>query len=298
MSHDHDHHHHTPEGEKNILIAFFLNASFSIVEFIGGYLTNSVAIYSDALHDLGDSFSLLFAYFSERISKKNPDKKYTFGYRRFSLLGALVNGLILFIGSLYVIHEAVVRLQAPEPVDAKGMIILAILGLAVNAYAAFRLSKNSGLNSKMVMYHLLEDLLGWAAVLVVSIVLMFKPWYFLDSILSILISLIVLRGVYKNLKQVGLVFMQRFPKELDIENIKKELTKITGLTNLHAFRGLSIDGEASYLRFHVPVPAETTIRETDEIKEKMKSFIHKQGVKYCTIEFEAQVEGIEIDETD
>ncbi len=283
----HDHHHHGDDG-RNILVAFFLNAGFSIIEFIGGFYTNSVAIYSDALHDLGDSLSLIFAYFSEKLSKKDPDTKFTFGYRRFSLLAALINGLILFAGSLFVLHEAIIRLMNPEPVKAEGMIYLAILGLVVNSFAAYKLSKNSGLNSKMVMYHLLEDLLGWAAVLLVSIILVFKPWYFLDSILSILISLIILRGVYKNLKKVGLIFLQHFPKNLSIAKLRKDLMNLEPMvTDVHALRGWSIDGESSYLRFHVALPADTTLAEADRIKKVMRNYLEKEGVQFSTIEFES-----------
>ncbi len=151
MGHDHVHH-HSHSGSKNILIAFFLNLSFVIVELIGGYFTNSVAIYSDALHDLGDSLALLFSYFAEKLSRKEADSKYTFGYKRFSVLSAFINGMILFCGSLFVIYEAIMRLNRPEPVDATGMFALAILGILVNSIAAYRLSKDSGLNSKMGMY--------------------------------------------------------------------------------------------------------------------------------------------------
>ena len=183
MGHDHSHHHHH-HGSKNILVAFFLNAGFAVIELIGGYLTNSVAIYSDALHDFGDSLALLFSYYAEKLSHKDADKKYTFGYRRFSILSAFINGLILLLGSLFVIYEAAQRIMAPEEVVPEGMLGLAILGIAVNSIAAYRLSKDDGVNAKMVMYHLLEDLLGWFAVLIVSIILLFKPWFILDSILS------------------------------------------------------------------------------------------------------------------
>jgi len=180
MGHGHHHHHHSTEG--NLLFAFALNAGFSIIEFIGGYLTNSVAVTSDALHDLGDSIALLFAYLSERLSKKNPDSVYTYGYRRFSVLSALINAIILLFGSSYVIYEAVGRINNPEPVHPEGMLLMGFLGVIVNGLAAYKLSKGEGLNQKMVMFHLLEDLLGWGAVIVVSVVLLFYPWYYNLSI--------------------------------------------------------------------------------------------------------------------
>ena len=283
----HDHNHHGSDG-KNILSAFFLNAGFSVVELIGGYLTNSVAIYSDALHDLGDSIALLFAYFAEKISRKEDDSKFTFGYRRFSVLSALVNGGILLLGSLYVIYEAVSRIADPQPVYAEGMLVLAVFGVAVNSYAAYRLSKSEGLNPKMVMYHLLEDVLGWVSVFIVSFVLLFKSWFILDSILSILISLVILRGVYKNVLKAGLIFLQKFPDGLELVKIKGKLEEFDLVKGVHAFKGWSIDDSTYYLRFHVLVPADTTIRDVDLLKGKIKDLLRESSVHYSTIEFESE----------
>ena len=285
-THNHSHHH----GSKNILVAFFLNAGFAVIELIGGYLTNSVAIYSDALHDFGDSLALLFSYFAEKLSHKDADRKFTFGYRRFSILSALINGMILLIGSIFVIYEASQRIMSPEKVSPEGMLGLAILGIAVNSFAAFRLSKDDGMNTKMVMFHLLEDLLGWVAVLIVSVILLFKPWYILDSILSILISLVILRGVYKNLIKVGLIFLQKFPDELEFEQLKKEIMDFDLVYDIHAVKGWSIDDSTYYLRFHVLVPEETKIGTVDSLKIKVKEILKTYNVTYSTIEFEAKCE--------
>lgn len=287
MGHNHSHHHHN-SGSKNILIAFFLNFTFSIVEFIGGYLTNSMAIYSDALHDLGDSTALLMAYFLEKFSKKSADTKYTYGYRRFSVLSALVNAMILLLGSLFVIKESVERLMSPQVVDNKGMLILAIIGILVNGFAAYRLSKDEGINQRMVMLHLLEDIFGWVAVFVVSIVLFFKPWYILDSILSIVVSLIVLRGVYFGLKKVVSILMQAFPSELKIEKVKEELLKIDGVEGIHYIQGWSMDEQSHSLTFHVTVSDEMIVRDLDKIKLKIKSTLFDMSVKTSVIEFEGQ----------
>ena len=273
-THNNSHHH----GSKNILVAFFLNAGFAVIELIGGYLTNSVAIYSDALHDFGDSLALLFSYFAEKLSHKDADKKFTFGYRRFSILSALINGMILLLGSIFVIYEASQRIMSPEKVSPEGMLGLAILGIAVNSFAAFRLSKDDGMNTKMVMFHLLEDLLGWVAVLIVSVILLFKPWYILDSILSILISLVILRGVYKNLIKVGLIFLQKFPDELEFEQLKKEIMDFDLVYDIHAVKGWSIDDSTYYLRFHVLVPEETKIGTVDSLKIKVKELEKKLSI--------------------
>lgn len=285
--HGHGHHHHHHAG-GNILVAFFLNAGFAIVEFIGGYLTNSVAIYSDALHDLGDSLALLFAYFSEKISDKNPDEKFTYGYKRFSVLSAFLNGIILLIGSLFVIKESIERIISPEAVKPEGMIILAVIGILVNGIAAYRLSKDEGLNQRMVMLHLMEDILGWISVFIVSIILLFKPWFILDSILSIIISGIILRGVYKNLMNVGAILLQKFPDQLDLAKIEKLFREIDGVKNVHSLRGWSVDDSHFSLSFHVMVSSELQMKKIDLIKNEMKNILNSYNVKFSSIEFESE----------
>lgn len=284
-SHSHGHSHHS-NNEKNILLAFFLNAGFAVIEFVGGYLTNSVAIYSDALHDLGDSFALLFSYIAEKISIKKADKKFTFGYRRFSVLAALINGLILLVGSTFIIREAITRIQNPEAIHAEGVILLAILGLSVNGYAAYRMSKNSGINSRMIMFHLLEDILGWCAVLIVSIVLLFKPWYFLDSVLSILIALIIINGVIKNLFSVSKIFLQAFPENINRETIIKDLSAFENVIDIHFIQGWSVDESNFNLTLHVKVPADLRMKDVDILRYKMEAYLKENNILYTTIQFE------------
>jgi 16S rRNA G966 N2-methylase RsmD len=172
--HRHGHSHGREQSGKNLRIAFFLNLGFSVLEFFGGILVNSIAIVSDAIHDLGDSISLGTAWYLDKKSRQDPDKKYSFGYRRFSLLGALINSVVLIAGSVYVIYEAVGRLIHPQHSDAGGMLVFAIIGILVNGYAAWKMSSGKTLNEKVVSWHLLEDLLGWVAVMIVAIVLHFK----------------------------------------------------------------------------------------------------------------------------
>lgn len=285
--HAHSHHHsHHDKNEKNILLAFFLNASFAVIEFVGGYLTNSVAIYSDALHDLGDSLALLFSYFAEKLSSKKADKTFTFGYRRFSVLASLVNGIILLVGSTFIIGEAISRYQNPEPIHAEGVLLLAILGLSVNGFAAYRISKNSGLNSRMIMFHLLEDVLGWCAVLIVSIVLLFRPWYFLDSVLSILIALIIINGVIRNLAKVSTIFLQAFPASLDREIIINEISNFKNVLGVHLVQGWSLDDSYHNLTFHVQVSSELQMKEVDALRLQIEDYLRGKQVSYTTVQFE------------
>lgn len=173
MGHNHNHNHshsHSHQIVGDLKLAFFLNLSFAILEIFGGLWTNSLAVVSDAVHDLGDSIALGLAWYLEKYSHKRGNVFFSYGYRRFSSLAALINILILFLGSLYVIFQAIPRLLHPEATNAQGMIVLAIIGIAVNGIAMLRLLKTSSLNGKVVAWHLLEDALGWVAVLIVSII--------------------------------------------------------------------------------------------------------------------------------
>ena len=286
------HHHHVHEvrsqSDSAILSAFFLNAGFAVIEFIGGHYTNSTAIKSDAIHDLVDSLTLPFSYFAEKMSHKEEDEIFTFGYRRFSVLAALINGLVLLGGTGYVIYEAIGRLYEPEPVVASGMIVFALLGIGVNGLAAFKLKRSGGLNSKMIMLHLLEDILGWVAVLVVSVILMFKPWYFLDSVLSILISLVVIRGVYKNFISIGSILLQKFPAGLEKNRIREKILSYDCVQDVHLVRGWSIDESKFYLTLHVRVSLDTTMGQLDSLRKEIETFLREEDVLYSTIQFEGE----------
>ena len=215
--HNHSHHHH--HGDRNIGIAFFLNLVFTIIEIGGGLLTNSVAILSDALHDLGDSLSLGMAWYFQRLSGKGRDQKYSYGYRRFSLLGALINALILTVGSVYIIIEAVSRLQHPEPAHAFGMIWLAVLGVMVNGAAVLQLKKGISINEEMISLHLLEDVLGWVAVLIGALIMYRFDLPIIDPILSLGIAIFVLYNAFKGLKKTLFIILQAVPDKEIFEKV-------------------------------------------------------------------------------
>jgi cobalt-zinc-cadmium efflux system protein len=170
------------DSVSNIKVAFFLNLGFTIIEIIGGLWTNSIAIISDALHDLGDSFSLGLSWFLERYSRKKKDEKYSYGYRRYSLFAALINSLILIAGSIFILYKAIPRLINPEELNAKGMLIFAVTGIIINGIAVLQVRRGKSLNERIVSLHLFEDVLGWAAVFVISIVIIFKSIPILDPI--------------------------------------------------------------------------------------------------------------------
>lgn len=287
--HSHDHQHNY-QDTSNIKFAFFLNLIFTILEIVGGLWTNSMAILSDALHDFGDSISLGLAWFLEGYSKKNADKKFTFGYSRFSLLGAMINGLVLFIGSFIILSEAVPRIFNPQPVNASGMFMFAIVGIIFNGAAVIRLNKGDSINEKVVSLHLLEDVLGWTAVLIVSIVLMYKEIPVLDPILSIAITFYVLFNVYKNLKEVLNLFLQGVPKNIDIDKIKRKMQENTEIIDVHHVHVWSLKGERVFLSAHVIVSDGYCKEDIIKIKNNLKSLLESEGIEHVTLEIEFENE--------
>ena len=186
--------------QKNILVAFILNVSFSIFELIGGVLTNSVAIISDSVHDIGDALSIGISYFLEKKSKKEPDDKYTYGYVRYSILGAVITTVILLVGSTFVIVNSIKRLINPVTINYNGMIIFAVFGVIINFLAAYFTKEGDSLNQKSVNLHMLEDVLGWVVVLIGAIIMKFTDISIIDAIMSILVSLFISINTIKNLK--------------------------------------------------------------------------------------------------
>jgi len=296
MSHEHHHSHdHDLSGasSKNIALAFYLNLFFCVVELIGGMLTNSVAILSDALHDLGDSVSLGMAWYFQKISKKKPDGKYTYGYKRFSILSALLNSLILLSGSGIVLYESFVRLFHPVHSDAKGMLLLAVIGVLVNGFAAFRLKKGDNLNERVVSLHLLEDVLGWVAVLIASIVMIFTDLSILDPILSIGISCFILYNVYHNLRKAFRVILQGKPDEVDESGLRESLLRLTPVMDVHDLHIWTMDSEYLVLTVHLVLPENTTENERQALRAAAHELLKTKGIQHATIEMETASENCE-----
>ncbi len=284
------HSHRRPDSTRDIRVAFFLNLGFTLLEIIGGLWTNSMAIFSDALHDLGDSFSLGLSWYLDKYSKKGMDKHYSFGYRRFSLMGAFANGIVIIAGSLVILSEAVPRLLHPESPNAKGMLFFAIAGITINGLAVLRLKGGKSFNVKMVAWHLLEDVLGWSAILIVSIILLFKEIPVLDSILSILITLYVLYNVARNLRKTSAVFLQAVPDDIEIGSIEKKLQMVDGVQSIHHTQIWSLDGEYHVLSTHVVVDENSTKEEVTQIKCEINELTRQLGFEHITVEIEYEYE--------
>jgi cobalt-zinc-cadmium efflux system protein len=288
-SHSHNHNHGTgssSDASRRIGWAFFLNVVFTIIEFIGGWLTNSTAIMADAVHDLGDSLSIGSAWVLNKISDKEANTTFSYGYKRFSLLGALINGMVLTLGSIWILLESIPRLAEPEMPQVEGMLLLSIFGIAVNGFAAYKLSEGDSLNERVLNWHLLEDVLGWVAVLIVSIVLMFKPWPILDPILSIGFTLFILFNVGRNLKETILLFLQATPDDKQLNEVRGVLTSKPEVKELHHFHIWSMDGEHSVMTVHLVLRQEVTVMQMKKLKNTLQKELEVFAFVHTTIEFE------------
>lgn len=280
--HDHSHDH----SSTRIGWAFFLNFGFTIIEFIGGWLTNSTAIMADAVHDLGDTLSIGMAWLLNKLSGKQADEHFTYGYRRFSLLSSLINGVVLIVGSIWVLSEAIPRLQNPEMPHVEGMIGMAIFGVLVNGYAAFKLSHGKTLNERILNWHLLEDVLGWVAVLIVSIVLLFVDLPILDPVLSIAFTLFILINVIKNIKTTVSLFLQAVPDNKARNKIYQQLKDLEHISEVHHLHFWSLDGEHHVFTAHLVLKTSLDLREIADIKSKVKNLLSDYELEHTTIEFE------------
>ena len=288
-NHNHNHQHHHSDIE-NLKVAFFLNLLFTIIEIIGGFFTNSIAILSDAVHDLGDSLSLGLAWYFQRISKKKADANFSYGYKRFSILGAIINSIVLIVGSIFILSEALPRLFHPEETNAKGMFFLAILGVIVNGAAVFRLKKGNSINEKVVSLHLLEDVLGWLAILIGSVVMYFFNISILDPIMSIGIALFVIFNVYKNISQTLRIILQGIPKEMDITQISAKLLQFEEISDLHDLHLWSVDGSYNVLTIHIVLKNTLDFKNLSLLKLKIRQTLESFGIQHVTIEFETPEE--------
>lgn len=287
---DHDHHQHSHPVTENIRLAFFLNIFFTLIEIIGGLYTNSMAILSDALHDLGDSLSLGVSWHFQKLSQKERNKKFTFGYRRFSIVGAFINSIVLVAGSLFILIETVPRLVNPETPNAQGMLLLALVGILFNGAAVLKLKKGFSLNEKVVMLHLMEDVLGWAAILVASIVMMFVHLPVLDPILSVLIALYILFNVVKNMKSAFKIILQGTPPEISLSQIEKKISEIQGIDSVHHVHLWSMDGEYNVLTIHVVLEKDKDLKAMSFYKKHIRQKLLSENIQHTTIEFESKDE--------
>ncbi len=287
VGHDHHPHHHHHHGDTSrIGWAFWLNFVFTLIEFVGGMLTNSVAILADAVHDLGDCMSIGLAWYLGKVSHKEATNTYTYGYRRLSLLGAMINGLILVLGSAWVLSEAIPRLADPQMPVTEGMMGLAVLGIIANGAAVVKLQGAKTLNEKVLNWHLLEDVLGWVAVLIVAIVLHFVHWPILDPLLSIVFTLFILFNVACYVWQTGKLFLQANPDEDQQQAIHEALSSVPHVVEMHHVHFWSLDGEHHVLTAHLVLSVDADATLLKQLKAEVTEKLSPFSLAHTTIEFE------------
>lgn len=267
--------------DRNILIAFLLNLTFAIFELVGGVFTHSVAIMSDAVHDVGDAMSIGLSYFLEKKSRREPDKKHTYGYLRYSVLGGLITTVILLTGSVFVIVNAVDRIINPVQVNYNGMILFAVIGVVVNFLAAYFTHRGDSINQKAVNLHMLEDVLGWAIVLVGAIVMKFTDFVLIDPIMSICVAVFILINAVKNLKKIFDLFVVKTPDGISVDELRHHLCENKEIKDVHHIHIWSMDGYKNYATMHV-----VSDGTPHQIKHMVREELKNHGISHVTIELE------------
>ena len=277
------HLHHKKAGE-NLAFVFVMNLTFNIIVIIGGLATNSMAILSDCIHDLSDTISIALAWFLERIAQKDSSDKYSYGYQRFSILGAVIISVFVIIMAFVILSEAIPRLFSPEGVDAEGMLIIAVIGIVFKSISVYRLHKGETFNERAILFHQLGDVFEWIAILVLSIVLMFWDGApYLDPFVSIGIAIWLIFNLGRNLIKSVQVLLQRAPDNFDVEEFKTSINSIDGVDEIDDFHVWSLDGIDSVLTLKVSIDS---WGRQDEIKECIYSIASKYHIVDITIEFE------------
>lgn len=285
--HGHAHGHpHPPAGDAGLRTAFLLNLSFTLIELVGGLLTNSIAILSDAVHDLGDSLSLGLAWYFHRLSGKGRTARHTYGYRRYSLWGGLITAGVLVLGLGFVLWHAFQRLFDPQPVNAPGMLALAVVGVVFNGAAVLRVRKGTSLTEKMVGWHLLEDTLGWLAVLVGAAAMAIWELPIIDPLLSIGISLFILWNVVRNLRGIFDVLLQKVPAGFDIDAFEQAVRGDPQVLSLHHTHSWTLDGERHVLTTHLVMRAEADRAAILAAKERVRQCLDPATFVHVTIDVE------------
>ena len=277
------HNHHKKAGE-NLAFVFFVNLAFNILVIAGGLATNSMAILADCIHDLSDTISIALAWTLERVAQKESTDKYSYGYQRFSILGAVIISIFVIIMAFVILHEAVLRLFAPEGVDAGGMLVVAVIGIIFKSVSVYRLSDGETFNEKAILFHQLGDIFEWIAILILSILLMFwEDVAYLDPFVSIGIAVWLIFNLGRNLYKSFEVLLQKTPDNFDVEEFKEKISAIDGVVGIEDFHIWSLDGIDSVMTLKVNVDFSKDVKK---IKKEIYDISRKNHVLDITIEFD------------
>jgi len=283
--HGHDHGHGHAAGAASLRVAFFINLAFTVVEAVGGWWTGSIAVLTDALHDAGDCLVLGTAWWLQRVAMKGRDAQYSYGYGRYSMLGGWLTSVVLMVGAGAMLVLSVPRLWAPELPHTTGMMGIAVFGLLMNGLAAWKLHGGGSLNERGAYLHLLEDVLGWAAVLVGAVVMYFTGWAIVDPLMSVGIGVFILWNAVSTLRKGTGILMQEIPAGIDMQAIRTRLMTIPHVRDLHDQHTWTLDGNLVVHTVHVVV-ADVDLLQARGIKAQARAELKALGIHHATIELE------------
>ena len=273
-------------SKTSIWLAFFLNLSYAIVEFIAGGIFGSSAVLADSVHDLGDAIAIGISALLETISNREEDRQYTLGYKRFSLLGAMLTAVILMIGSVLVILENVTKIVHPQPVNEKGILWLGIIAVATNVLASLVVRKGKTKNESILSLHFLEDTLGWLAVILMAIILRFTDWYILDPLLSLVISIFILSKAIPRFWSTLKIFLDAVPEGVETAEIEKELAALANVKSINQLNLWTMDGLEKNAIVHVCLEE---IEHIEYCKESIRNLLKDYGFQNVTVEVDANL---------
>ena len=273
-------------SKTSIWLAFFLNLSYAIVEFIAGGIFGSSAVLADSVHDLGAAIAIAISALLETISNREEDRQYTLGYKRFSLLGAMLTAVILMIGSVLVILENVTKIVHPQPVNEKGILWLGIIAVAINVLASLVVRKGKTKNESILSLHFLEDTLGWLAVILMAIILRYTDWYILDPLLSLVISIFILSKAIPRFWSALKIFLDAVPEGVDIKQVKKDLEQLDHVASVNQLNLWTMDGLEKNAIVHVCLEE---IEHIEYCKESIRNLLKDYGFQNVTIEVDANL---------
>ena len=272
------------KAKYTVWVAFFLNLSYAIVEFIAGGIFGSSAVLADSVHDLGDAIAIGISAFLETISNQEEDRQYTLGYKRFSLLGALVTAVILITGSILVILENITKLLNPQPVNDEGILWLGIIAVSINLLASLVVRKGKTKNESILSLHFLEDTLGWLAVILMAIILKFTDWYILDPLLSLVISIFILTKAISRFWSALKIFLDAVPEGVETGDLEKDLESLTNVKSVNQLSIWSMDGLENNAIIHLCLEDWEQMMET---KNQVRQLLEERGIQNITIEVDA-----------
>ena len=275
------------KAKYTVWLAFFLNLSYAIVEFIAGGIFGSSAVLADSVHDLGDAIAIGISALLETISNREEDRHYTLGYKRFSLLGALVTAVILITGSILVILENIAKIFHPQSVNDEGIFWLGIIAITINVLASLVIRKGQTKNESILSLHFLEDTLGWVTVILMAIVLRFTDWYILDPLLSLVISFFILSKALPRFWSTLKIFLDAVPEGVDIQKIKTDLAELDHVASINQLNLWTMDGLEKNAIVHVCLKE---MEHMETCKESIRIFLKNCGFQNITIEVDVDLE--------